>query len=76
MAPKINLEQERFFITVEEFNSRVKEISGEQWRIKDFARFAIANYRKISDRCLMCGDIKLFCNFLETFLDKELVNPC
>ena len=47
IAPRINLELGRFFISVEEFNGRIQEISQDLGGIKAFSSFAINNYDKI-----------------------------
>ena len=71
IAPRINLEQGRFFIFAEEFNGRIEEISRDLDRIKTFASFAINNHNKIKQRRLMSGDVKVFADLL----DKEFINP-
>ena len=75
IAPRINLELGRFFISTEEFNARVNEICCELWRIKKFAKFAVGNFRKLKERHLEHGDIQIFVDFLSVFLEKEMVSP-
>ena len=75
IAPCINLEPGRFWISSEEFNGRIEEISRDLERIKAFSSFTISNYRKIRERRLMSGDVRIFSELLTNFLGKEFVDP-
>ena len=75
LAPSINLKPGRFFISVEEFNRRIEEISRDLGRIKAFSSFAKNKYDKIRQRRLMGGNAKLFSELLTSFLKKEFVDP-
>ena len=44
-------------------------------RIKAFSSFSINNYDKNRQRRLMGGDVKLFSELLNNFLEKEFVDP-
>lgn len=59
-APYIDLEPRRFAISVEEFNGRVKQISCDPERIKDFCSFALNCHVKIIERGLKLGNVKIF----------------
>ena len=63
-APRINLQQSRFLISVKEFEARLNEICCELWKIKQFAKFAVDNFKNIEERRLVHGDIKAFVDFL------------
>ena len=43
--------------------------------MKEFAKFAVGNFRKIKERHLVHGDIQIFVEFLSVFLEKEFVSP-
>ena len=74
IAPRIILEQGRFFISAEEFNGRMEEISRDLDRIIAFASFTVNNHNKINQRRLLSGDVKVFADLLKDFLDKEFTN--
>ena len=54
MVLKINFKQGRFFISNEEFEARINDISCQLWKIKEFAKFFVENYKKIKERRLVC----------------------
>ena len=74
MAPRINFEQGRCFISNEEFEARINEISCELWKMKEFAKFFVGNYKKIKERRLACSDGQIFVESLSVFLEKEFVS--
>ena len=74
-ALRINLEQGRFFISVKEFEARLNKICCELWKIKQFAKFAVENFKKIEERRLVHGDIQVFVDFLSIFIKKEFIDP-
>ena len=74
-ATRINLEQGRFFISVEEFEARLNEICCQLWKTKQFVKFAVNNFKNIEERCLVHGDIKVFVDFLSVFIKKEFIDP-
>ena len=45
IAPTIILEKDRFFISAEEFDIRVKTCT-EFWKIEEFIKFTLKNYKK------------------------------
>ena len=47
----------------------------ELWKIKEFEKFAVGNFRKIKERHLVHGDIQIFVEFLSVSLEKEFVSP-
>ena len=51
--PKIDLQHGRFYISVEEFESRVSCICFQLCKIQAFAKFETENYRKIKERRLV-----------------------
>ena len=63
-APYISLEIGRTFITHDEFEVKVNQIGHDLQSIMDFAVFVRANKHKLTDRNLICGDIKIFSDFL------------
>ena len=76
IAPRINLTTGRFWVSIEEFNGCVKQISCDIERIKSFCIFAINNHDRIRQtRLIMHGDIKLFIHFLSYLVENEFVNP-
>ena len=75
IAPRINLDPGRFWISIEEFNGKVQQISRDLERIKDFSSFTINNYRKIRERRLMSDHVRIFSELLTYFLEKEFVDP-
>ena len=75
IAPRINLEPGRLWVSVEEFSGRIQEISCELERIQSFVTFAKNNYEKVIQRGLIHGDIKIFTEMLSIFLEKEFINP-
>ena len=72
--PKIDLQQGRFYISVEEFESRVSCICFQLWKIQAFPNFVTENYRKIKERHLVFGTC-LFVELVSIFLTKEFVDP-
>ena len=72
--PKIDLQHGRFYITVEEFESRMSCACFQLWKIQAFAEFVTENYRKIKERHLLSGDLDLFLEFISIFLNKEFVD--
>ena len=74
-ASYISLEIGRFFITRDEFEVKVNQIGHDLQKIMDFAVFVRANKHKLTDRSLICGDIKVFSDFLLQFVAKEFINP-
>ena len=44
IAPNINLEQGHFFISIEEFEERLKVMCGDIWRIRCFCKFTADNF--------------------------------
>ena len=75
IAPRINLEQSRVFISTEEFDARVNEIRCELWKIEEFAKPAVESFRKLYERCVVHGDTQIFVDFLSVFSEKEKVDP-
>ena len=75
IAPQLNLGQGRFFISVAEFNGRVKGISCDTERIKSFTIFPINNYERIKQRRQIFGDMKTLVGFLFKFIENQYVNP-
>ena len=75
-ATRINLEQGRFFISVEEFEARLNEICCELWKITRFAKFAVNNLKKIEGRRLVQVDIKVFVDFLSVFINLLIQKAC
>ena len=73
--PKIDLQQGRFYISVEEFESRVSYICSQLWKIQAFPNFVTENYRKIKERHLVFGDLDMFVELVSVFLTKEFVDP-
>ena len=67
--PKIDLQHGRFYITLEEFESRAT------WKIQAIAKFVTENDRKIKKRHLVSGDLDMFLEFISIFLNKEFVDP-
>ena len=61
----IDLEPRRFAIFVEEFNGRVKEISCNLERIKDFSSFSISCHVKLIECGSKQGDVRIFSKFFE-----------
>ena len=45
----------------------------ELWKIKEFEKFAVGNFRKIKERHLVHGDIQIFVEFLSISLEKNLL---
>ena len=72
--PKIDLQHGRFYISVEEFESRVSCICFQLCKIQAFAKFVTENYRKIKERHLVSGDLHMFVKFISIFLNKEFVD--
>ena len=64
-APIINLEQGCFFISREEYLTRIVAVSCDLERIKDFCKFTVKNYHKIIARSLIYGDIQVFSTIFE-----------
>ena len=65
----LNFQQGRFLITKEELNFRIQTFLMDLERIREFARFAVANNNKFN-----CGDVRIFSGFMQEFLNKEFVN--
>ena len=74
IAPTNNLEQGRFFISIEEFEERLNIICNDICRIRCFCKFAADNFKKIQERRLICGDIKLFVDYISIFIKKDFVD--
>ena len=74
-VPKVDLQVGRFFISNEEFESRINSICFQFWKIQAFAKFVHDNYHKIRERHLVYGDLCMFVEFLSMFLYKEFVDP-
>ena len=72
--PKIDLQHGRFYITVEEFESRMSCVCFQLWKIQAFAKFVTENYRKIKEKHLLSEDLDLFVEFISIFLNKEFVD--
>ena len=68
VALVINLEQGRFFISIEEFEGRLKVICNEIWKIRNFCKFAADNFNKIHERPLIRGDIRIFVDYISVFI--------
>lgn len=85
VAPRINLEQGRFFISKTEFSTRIVTVGTDLQRIKDFVdlksyhtkfNYAVKKYHKIISRDLIYEDIQVFVDFLSQFLEKKfIINP-
>ena len=75
ITPRINLEPERFFISTEEFKRRLEEIFRDLGRIKAFSLFTINNFSKMKQHRLVAGDVKVFAELLNNFLEKEFTDP-
>ena len=73
--PKTYFQLGRFFITVDEFETRINIISFHLLKIQSFPRFANKNYMKIKERHFLSGDLYISPEFLATFLSKEAVKP-
>ena len=63
IAPRINLEPGRFFISVEEFNGRIEEISRDLGKVKAFSTFAIIIMIKSDSGDLWVATSNYFLNF-------------
>ena len=74
IAPSINLEQGKFFISIEEFEGRFKVICNDIWKIRNFCKFAVDNFEKIEQRRLMRGDIEIFVDYISVFIKKNFVD--
>ena len=75
-APHVTSENSgRFFITRDEFNFKVNQIGDALEKIQEFVLFCRINNQKLIDTNYVCGDIKIFCDFLFQFVIKELVGP-
>ena len=72
---KIDLQHGRFYITLEEFESRATCIRFQLWKIQTIAKFVTENDRKIKKRHLASGDLDMFLEFISIFLNKEFVDP-
>lgn len=60
IAPTVILERDRFLITKEEFQIKVK-ICCEFWHIKEFTKFCIDNYENIKQKQIsIASDIQTF----------------
>ena len=57
---EINLQNDRFFMTVHEFEAKVNEICFQMWKIQAFAKFVADNYSKIKERYFVSGDLYMF----------------
>ena len=73
-SPSINLEQGKFFISIEEFEGRLKVMCNDIWKIRNFFKFALDNFEKIEERRLMRGDIKIFVDYISVFIKKNFVD--
>ena len=75
IAPQLNVGQGRLFISVAEFNGRVKGISCDTEGIKSFAIFAMDSYERIRQRRQLFGNMKTLAGFLFEFIENQYVNP-
>ena len=53
IAPRINSDQGKFFIFVQELEARPNVICNELWRIRQFGKFAVDNHEKIREKRLV-----------------------
>ena len=74
-APPIGCESDRFFVTIDEFHEKVEQIGNDEQKIIDFVTFVRKNYRVLAERNFICGDIKIFSDFIFQFVTKDVVIP-
>ena len=75
-APRVTLENSRrLFIIRDKFNLKVNQIGDDLEKIKEFALLCRVTNQKLIDKNYVCGDIKIFSDFLFQFVIKEFVDP-
>ena len=73
--PEVNFQSGRFFITQIEFESRVNILTFHYWKIQIFYTFVRNNFEMLINRGFVCGDLRVYANFLRAFLEKDLSDP-
>ena len=73
--PEVNFQSGRFFITQTEFESRVNILTFYHWKIQIFCTFVRNNFEMLINRGFVCGDLRVYANFLRAFLEKDLSDP-
>ena len=64
-----------FFVTRQNFESRINIITFHFWKIQILCTFVRNNFEKIINMGFINGDIEVYVHALRTFLYKELIDP-
>ena len=64
-SPEVNFQCGRCFVTRQRFESRVEFITIHFWKIQIFSTFVKNNIDIIINKGFICGDLKVFSQFLE-----------
>ena len=73
--PEVNFQSGRFFITEIEFESRVNILTFHYWKIQVFCTFVRNNSEMLVNRSFLCGDLRVYADFLHAFLEKDMLDP-
>ena len=71
--PEVNFQSGRFFIT--EIESRVNILTFHYWKIQVFCTFVRNNFEMLINRGFVCGDLRVYADFLRAFLQKDMLDP-
>ena len=71
-GPEVNFQCGPFFITRQDFESRLNILTFHFWKIQIFCTFVKNNIDMVINKGFVHGDLKFFSHFLEKiFLNKE-----
>lgn len=75
-SPEVNFQCGCFFVTRQEFESRLEFITFHFWKIQIFSTFVKNNVDILINKGFNCGDLKVFSQFLKkAFLISVCENP-
>ena len=75
-SPEANFQCGPFFITRQDFESRLNIITFHFWKIQIFSTFVKNNIDAVIDKGFVYGDLKVFAHFLENVsLEKVPSDP-
>ena len=66
-SPEVNFQCGRFFVTRQDFESRLCVLTFHFWTIQNFTTFVKNNINVVIDRGFFYGDLKVFAHFLDNF---------
>ena len=72
---EVNFQSGRFFVTEIEFESIVNILTFHYWKIQVFCTFARSNFEMLINWGFVCGDLRVYGDFLRAFLEKDMLDP-